>query len=501
MDKVWDCNSAHDKMSVDEMLELIRHAPPGPWPLRKKWVNGKMQNEPEFTWACWENTQEAMRILRQEFVDGIGKLERPEYKGRGIVMCGGAQEIPHRGLSHGYLPCIWVAINKIRMLGCQLPIQLWYLGDLELDPAIERLLAPLGVECIDGREMEKKYPCRIHCGWEAKMFATMWSSFEEVLFLDADCAPVTYSPDELFDHPDYVAKGAVFWPDFGHWQLKDGVWNIFGIPPRNEPAFETGQFMVNKGKCWAEMRLALWYAEYSDFVFEHVYGDKECPHLAWRFLGTDYAIPSKGPDWVGSSCIVQHDLQGRRALLHRCGDKWKLNGGNKFIKELEDEQVHHDLAKSLRGVWNGRLWENPNPSETERAIANRVMAQKWSYARLPKEGFAGDSREISFDPGFRVGDGSAECERRWSVFEVAFEDGNRAVMSLCRENKPTCLLTEGEDGIWRGSWLEYEKADVELRPVPVTVSKEKAIEECEIALRRHGLADRISAVRDLLFGG
>lgn len=499
--KVWDCNSATSKMSVEEMLELIRHAPPGPWPKRSKFVNGKPVDEPEFTWHCWENTQEAMRRLRQEFVDnqlGREAAEAPKYEGRGIVIAGGAQHIPHRGLPHGYLPCIWVTVNKIRQLGCNLPIQLWYLGDLEMDPVIERLLEPFGVECVDAREMEKTRPCRILCGWEVKMYAMLHCPFEEVLFLDADCAPVLYSPDELFEHPEYISKGAVFWPDFGHWELKEGIWKVFGLEPRHEPALETGQAMVNKAKCWKEMRLALWYAEYSDFTFGHVYGDKECPHLAWRCLGTEYAIPSVAPGWVGNAVIVQHDLNGRRAMLHRVGDKWKLKGGNTFFKELEDEQVHHDLAKSLRSVWSGRLWENPKPNEREQAVVARIMALRWTYARLPKEGFAGDSREMTFDHGWRVGEGSAECEVRWSVTEVNFEQGPRPVLALCREGKPTCLLLEGEDGIWRGSWLEHEKADVELRPLAAVVDREKAMQEVEIALRRNGLEDKIAAVKEVI---
>ncbi len=134
----------------------------------------------------------------------------------------------------------------------------------------------------------------------------------KVLFLDADNGPVrdvTY----LFDTPQFQEHGAIFWPDYACWTLKPEVWHIFGMDwmvpqAQKEIAFESGQYLIDKTRCWRELRMALWYAEHSDFVFRVVYGDKECFHLAWRKLGTEYAMPRKVPGW-NQHTIVQYDFQ------------------------------------------------------------------------------------------------------------------------------------------------------------------------------------------------
>jgi len=99
-----------------------------------------------------------------------------------------------------------------------------------------------------------------------------------------------------------------------------------------EVAFESGQYLIDKTRCWRELRMALWYAEHSDFVFRVVYGDKECFHLAWRFLGTEYAMPRKAPGW-NQHTIVQYDFADQIVFQHRCQDKWRL-GGNRRNNSL-----------------------------------------------------------------------------------------------------------------------------------------------------------------------
>src|SRR5262245_13569255 len=147
------CQSATAEMTVEEMIHLIDRAPPGPWP------NG---------WSGWANVNEAMRVMARRFADELTPSRHTYPQDRGIVIAGG-------GLR--YFPSVWVNVNLIRHFGCNLPIQLWYLGDGECDPYMKRLLQPLGVECVDARQVERENPCRILCGWELKPFATLHSLF------------------------------------------------------------------------------------------------------------------------------------------------------------------------------------------------------------------------------------------------------------------------------------------------------------------------------------
>ncbi|MCA9238156.1 MAG: hypothetical protein KDA44_21940 [Planctomycetales bacterium] len=430
-----DCQAATPQMSVEAMLRLIQTAPPGPWP---------------HGWASWDNTIEAHRRLVLEF---IADLEDPHVRypqQRGIVIAGG-------GLK--YFPSVWVNVNLLRHFGCQLPIQLWYMGDGECDPYLKRLLAPLGVECIDARKLEPQYPARILCGWELKPYAALHAPFAEVLFLDADNG-VCHDPTYLFDDPEYQRTGAVYWPDYANWTLKWDIWEIFGIDWLAKPAaagaeraFESGQYLIDKRRCWRELRLALWYGEHSDFVFQHVYGDKECFHLAWRKLGTEYAMPGAGPGWDVHT-ITQYDFQGRIVFQHRCQDKWRF-AGNRFNDSLRNEQLCFDLVRDLATKWDGTLWNNPAPTPAEQRVIDSIAGQRYVYRRV---GY--DERTFVLNADSYVGDGAAECERRWSINR----DEDVDVLTLSRLDRPTCNLRQGPDGTWRGAWLEHERMPVELFP-------------------------------------
>src|SRR3954469_21272304 len=99
------------------------------------------------------------------------ELPEPSGTGRGIVICGG-------GLK--YFTCAWVCINRLRALGCQLPIEFWHLGDAEMDRKMRSLLSPLNVHFVDALRVREKHPARILNGWELKPYSMIHCGFEEV---------------------------------------------------------------------------------------------------------------------------------------------------------------------------------------------------------------------------------------------------------------------------------------------------------------------------------
>ncbi len=354
---------------------------------------------------------------------------------------------------------MWVNVKLLRHFGCQLPIQLWYLGDCELDPYLRRLLEPLGVECVDARELEKTQPARILCGWELKLYATLHAPFEQVLFLDADNG-VVCDPSYLFDTPEFKQHGAIFWPDYACWTLKPGVWRVFGMHDMAEPevaqherAFESGQYLIDKARCDRELRLALWYAEHSDFTFQHVYGDKECFHLAWRKLNTPYAMPTAGPGW-NTHTIVQYDFRGQIVFQHRCQDKWRF-GGNRRVESLCNEELCFEFVGELARQWSGVLWQNELPTQAERQTIDSLLGRRCLYRRMHH-----DERIIRLDQQRVISDGAAECERLWHVNHV----DDQPVLTISRLDRPTCHLRRDHEGTWRGAWLEHERMPIELIP-------------------------------------
>lgn len=477
-----DLNPVH---TAEEVLLLLRSGQPGPWP-----------ND----WSKWSNVQEAHRRLFQGYAGDVEPYPEGTFQGRGIVICAGAKALPHRGLPNGgYMACVWVLVSKLRRMGCSLPVQLWHLGVSEMDPHLSRMLEAFGVECIDAKDVAAQVGMRILAGWEAKPFATKWSSFEEVLFIDADNAPINRDVGLLFEGKEYQETGSVFWPDYDHWTLHEGVWNIFGIPsPGNEPAFESGQFLINKRKCWNELCLALKYAEHSDYVFRHVYGDKEVFHLAWRQLGTAYSMPARGPGWEGDSaggfCIVQHDFDGTQIFLHRCQDKWKYQGRNR-TGSMMDENLHHQLCEHFSILWNGRIWDNPAPSEIE-AKAMQKLAGEYEYRRLPKDQFKGDARRLQLLADGTIGAGKDKCETRWACHLINYKGKNQIVVAICSEHELTALLTVQSEGFLVGEWVDHERCDCTLSKmgdIP-TPSPESVTHEVLALLRKRGYAEYGKAI-------
>jgi hypothetical protein len=127
------CMEASEQTSVEAMIELIEACPPGPWP------NG---------WANWKNTIQAHQLLVDQFIKELKPSREVFSQERGIVIAGGGLKC---------FPSVWVNVNLLRMFGCTLPIQLWYLGDGEMDPYMKRVLQPLGVECVDAHKLETEY--------------------------------------------------------------------------------------------------------------------------------------------------------------------------------------------------------------------------------------------------------------------------------------------------------------------------------------------------------
>lgn len=326
-------------------------------------------------------TRANARLACERFIYRI-PAEPRDFSGRGIVICAGGVR---------YFTCAWVCVQMLRWLGCQLPIEVWYLGRRELSPEMESLLTPLGVECIDGEALAKTWPSRRLGGWELKAYAIAHSRFAEVLFLDADNVPVR-DPEFLFDSAPYRETGAIFWPDYGHFEKTGEAWTLLGMERPEHPEFESGQMVIDKRRCWRALRLALWFNEQSDFFYRMIHGDKETFHLAWRKLGQSFHFIQKPIHTIGWT-MCQHDPAGERLFQHRNTDKWSLHGTNARVEGFRFESECFGFLASLRRQWDGnastvarkraeqtglprRLWVAMT-SSPERSPAREATLREW----------------------------------------------------------------------------------------------------------------------------
>jgi hypothetical protein len=358
------------------------------------------------------------------------------HQDRGIVICGG-------GLR--YFACAWVCINMLRKLGCALPIQLWHLGKKELDERMRALVAPLGVECIDGFRVRKTFPVRILSGWELKPYAIVHSSFREVLLLDADNVPVV-NPEFLFDAPQFRAVGAVFWPDYKHAgnEKAAAIWRSCGRGPPREPEFETGQILVDKERCWAALCLTLWFNENSDFYYRYLHGDKETFHLAFRKLDQHYClVPTPIHPLPATMC--QHDFKGRRLFQHRNMDKWDPLLCNRRIEDFWLERECRDYLAQLRAIWDGgvgtkiaRPPQAPPPPKARPVRIGAVMIscperdqlRQRTLANLAKTDWDGQPVQIQMDEGHGDDHRKRQEQCAWLALKKALEAPSDYILFL-----------------------------------------------------------------------
>lgn len=311
----WDLSPSSPVPWVKELLAQ----PPGPFPA---------------DWFGFHNVAQAFRELMAEARDRVPAPPKWEHE-RGIVICGGGWR---------FFPSLFVTVACIRRVGCELPIQVWFLGDRgEFDQRMCQALEPYGVGWICGNSFVREHgiPRRLLGGWELKPLAAAYSPFREVISLDADSYPA-YNPERFMEHPEFQRVGAAFWPDQG--KLEHGQWERFGLPYHDEAAWESGQFIVDKSRHWKPLWLTAWMNDYSDYVYKHVYGDKDTFHLAWRFCGHDVCVPTQVPGWHVCS-FIQMDFDGNCLFCHRTRDKFRWSGG-----QMDGQDVANVY---MTGQWYG----------------------------------------------------------------------------------------------------------------------------------------------------
>jgi hypothetical protein len=395
--------------------------------------------------------------MQDEAIRSVPPYPAERFAGAGIVILAGGPR---------YYTNAWVCLAMLRrVLGCRLPIQVWYLGPHEMSPRMIELLQRFDVECVDALEVQRHHPRRALGGWEAKPYAILHSRFKEVIYLDADNVPLI-EPASLLECTEYRATGASFWPDLRNLGRENPIWEICRVAYRDEPEFETGQIVIDKERSWKALHLTLHLNEQSDFYYQHVHGDKETFHMAWRMLDQPYCMPPTRPTWaVGmispgdagmADVLQQHDFDGRIAFHHRTGAKWSAWGKNFRVSAFEHEAVCLQALEELRQHWDGRVDAAQAVAGASAIEAELLRSRFYLYRRI-----GSDERVLSFLPGQRVGDGGTHWEQRWRLEE---EPGCQSLV-IEGWKGVTCTLFRDPDGVWRGHWLHQEQMPVELIPL------------------------------------
>jgi len=264
------------------------------------------------------------------------------YRGRGIIFTASGATWPY-------------AFTSIRLLRevhrCKLPVQVWHLDNELTAKHMSEIRSIGGVTAMNMQtelKRQRKGFRGVHVGpaygasrnYHIKTLAILLSRFEEVIYLDSDNMPLK-NPELLFDSPEYIKTGALFWPDFWKFPEDNPMWRITGLECEDEPEQEAGQLVVNKRTAFSALFLSMHFQLNHKFYFKVILGDKDTFRFAWKLTSTPYFMIRRpvalgGRIRQGRFCghtMLQFDTKGELVFAHgtaakathslRLGNTWE----------------------------------------------------------------------------------------------------------------------------------------------------------------------------------
>ncbi|KAE8361306.1 mannosyltransferase putative-domain-containing protein [Aspergillus caelatus] len=182
-----------------------------------------------------------------------------------------------------YLPTFVVSLSLLRRTGSMLPVGLFMKDQTEYEVHI----------C----ETESIPPIE---GFQIKSFAVLFSSFEKLIWLDADCVHL-HGPTVLLESEPFTSSGLVTWPDFWANTAAPVYFNISRQPEPSSTtrqATEAGIMLVSKLTHFPSLLLAAYYNSYGPNCYYSLLsqgapgaGDKETLlHAATALNQSFYAV-------------------------------------------------------------------------------------------------------------------------------------------------------------------------------------------------------------------
>ncbi|KAG2417482.1 hypothetical protein HFD88_008701 [Aspergillus terreus] len=279
-----------------------------------------------------ENDIVAMEEAHAGYINAVrnDKKLRPAHSPgtRGIVSTAGG----------AYLPVFVSSLRMLRRTGSTLPVEVYMKDTTEYEKQLcEEVLPEMGARCMVLSDVIGKDSI---AHFQLKIFAVLFSSFEEVIWMDADCFPLD-KPEILLNNEPYKSNGLVTWPDFWGSSVSPEYFRISRqeVPPMTErQSSEAGIFLVSKQNHYVTLLLAAYYNYYGPSHYFHLLsqggpgeGDKETFLQAARAVNEPFYAVSERVQAVGhrkedggisGSAMVQSDPIGDYALTSQ--GKWRV---------------------------------------------------------------------------------------------------------------------------------------------------------------------------------
>ncbi|KAI5283111.1 hypothetical protein KEM54_002401 [Ascosphaera aggregata] len=207
----------------------------------------------------------SMRSNHSAFRSNMNNIIKPPYThgSRGIVMT----------VSEDLIPTLLTTLRVLRHTGSKLPVEVFLQDDSEYATEICRELLPLlKANCIPLSMIFEASPLsegKELVGHQSEILAMLFSSFEEVLYLEADNL-VLSNPDKLFNAKFFETTGLVIWPDFWKMTYNPAIFNVTSSSAPDKlrlPSLAPGQLLFSKRTHISPLILASYYNFYGPDMY------------------------------------------------------------------------------------------------------------------------------------------------------------------------------------------------------------------------------------------
>ncbi|THC89043.1 hypothetical protein EYZ11_011514 [Aspergillus tanneri] len=285
---------------------------------------------------------EGMKEAHNGFVEEITKNPpRLHYapNTRGVVSTAGGS----------YLPVLVISLRMLRSTGSELPVEVFLANDDEYEEYICNVVLPsLNARCMVLSHILDAVPRAMEIQkYQFKLFAMLFSSFEEVLFLDADAFPIR-PPESLFTSEPFKSKNMVTWPDFWAATVSSYYYEISSqpAPPRAvRQSSESGEVLLSKKTHSKTLLLSTYY---------NVWG----PDLYYALLSQGASGEGDKETFVAAASVLKEPYYQVSEPI--CAIGHRIKGGMAGSAMVQFNPVE-DFALTQKGEWRVHGSKAPAP--------------------------------------------------------------------------------------------------------------------------------------------
>ena len=188
---------------------------------------------------------QATQLSHIEVTKKLPSYPERVFSGRGIVMLAGGR----------YSDYAATGLGMLREINCRLPIEVWMKDEKEEKAGWCDELRDEGMVCR--RVSDYMDVSKLEHGYQLKIISILFSSFEQILFLDGDNIPVR-KPDGVFDSKSFMDTGVVLWTDYWRHTGSPFLPYVLGLTQEasdiliqeQNKTVESGQLMWDKKRHW-----------------------------------------------------------------------------------------------------------------------------------------------------------------------------------------------------------------------------------------------------------